>query len=496
MKRLLFMFALLLALPSIVSALPTDIVPLQDWSYDFLEHLAAKGALPGQTAREFTGERLYTRQEIAEFAALPVDDTRLTASESGLLRQLRIRFRQDSELLSATRLPAGKLEPKTEQLTLAGFLRGRFTVGPDSEHVADKIYRATLLSPVGTKGVVGFGFTDQAKETSLKPERITDLNKFFLQFNGSKGRLEIGRDARRWGPGYTGAMTLSDTAPNFDFLDGSWDFHVGRLGWFRFEQFMTTFDENSKRNYFMARRLEKEVNPRLNFSLIEGFMATSLPQAHLLVLPFYLYQHEIADNDRNFNYFAGANISIQPTRNTQLYGDLIIDDITGPFGFNQGRVERKIGYLVGGRVKDLFHNGRTDLRVEYAFTDTSHLGGTYWHYNPQVALFHDGLPVGHPIGPGARQIFARVDHQLSSRMTAIASFSVTDHRETDPPQINPTAPIPIERTTRGDLYLAYDLNRALALSLRVSPIRVENAAHVAGVTTDETPVEFAATVAF
>jgi hypothetical protein len=265
-------------------------------------------------------------------------------------------------------------------------------------------------------------------------------------------------------------MLLSDNAPGLFQLNGRKTFSLGFLGHsYTFEQFAATLNEPGGRRYVVARRLSRPFGRRAGMSISEAIKSSStrdLPLA--LILPLYVYNHTVFTDEekaRTVNYLAGGDIWYAPSRAVQMYGDLVIDDITTPFGLGYS-VPRKIGYLLGLHFPAM-NRGRTDVRIEWALTDgekpgsTLHEGGTYIHRNPSLSWYIDGLPMGHPMGTNRRGPFVRVQHRFGRRLTTIGEWE-------DERQWRATPAIGDRR--RALLYTAYDLRPDRSLGLRVERI--------------------------
>lgn len=459
---------------------PYDIVPRGDWSYDLLARWAARGLLPdGRAAREFHGDEPLTRQAMAALVIqLAEQPQALPAGDGALLAHLVQAFRP--EIQRARRDPDALLRALTPPVAAAGASSlarpvGRLT-GFGLARLSDRsndgaafrgVYRGAGVLSLDRRVLAALSLTNERQLYSTDPNAFPVLEQYLVRWHSGFGDWEVGKGGRRWGPGWNGTMLVSDNAPSIFQLDWKIRFSLGFLGHdYTFEQFAGTVDDEGGRRYIVSRRLSRPFGRRAGASISEGIKSAStrdFPVA--LILPFYAYNHLVftdAEKARTVNYLVDGDLWYAPSDSVQLYGDLVVDDITTPLGLGYS-VPRKIGYQLGLHLPRLNH-GRTDVRLEWALTDgekpgsSVHEGGTYIHRNPSLSWFHDGLPIGHPMGTNRRGPFARVRHRFGRRFTAIGEWE-------DERQWRPTPVVGDRR--RAMLYGAYDLRPDLSLSLRV-----------------------------
>jgi hypothetical protein len=266
-------------------------------------------------------------------------------------------------------------------------------------------------------------------------------------------------------------MLLSDNAPGFLALRGEALLKLGFLGNWRLVQTAGTFNETGGRKYVVARRFSRMFGRRFGLSLSEAIKTNTTRDLHFaLFLPLYGYGKILDSDVRNserLNYLANIDALYSFGRVVAVYGDFLLDDVTAPFSLGPVDVARKIGYLVGVQVNPNRNNDRTEIRLEYAFTDGNTPGftpegGTYWHRNPDLAWYHDRLSMGHRIGRNRRGPFARVRHRFGTRVTGIVEWE-------DENQFRATPVVGDRR--RLTLYGAYDLRSDRSLALRVDRLR-------------------------
>lgn len=451
-------------------AAPYDLVPRGDWTYDVLARWAAKGLI-GYAAREFHGDEPLTREAMARIVAgiaarpesLPSGDTLLLAN---LVREFEPELRRAGHDPAALRRALTAAAAPRPVIRGTGYGLARLGASSEDGGTVRGGYRAAGLASPSDRLLGAVSLTNERQLRNTHSSAFPILEHYLVRLHTGFADWELGKTSRRWGPGWNGTMLLSDDAPALFQLDGKKQLSLGFLGHdYTFEQFIATLDDTGGRRYIVARRLSRPFGRRLGVSISEGLKSSTTKNLPLaLIMPLLLWQNALfSENEsaRQLNYIAGADLWYAPSDAVRIYGDLVIDDVTSPFGgFN---VPRKIGVLAGIHLSRL-NQGRTDVRLEWAFTDGEdpesrvREGGTYIHRDPTLSWFHDGLPIGHRMGQNRRGPFARVRHRFGGRFTAIGEWE-------DERQFRPTPPVGARR--RAVLYGACDLRADRSVALRV-----------------------------
>lgn len=246
-----------------------------------------------------------------------------------------------------------------------------------------------------------------------------DTNRLLLQKGyvkiGSGGlELEAGRDANWFGPGYRGALTLSNNAKNFDLiklsspepLDVAW---VKRyLGDFKYAVIFSRFNEtgtgtNLRQPYFIGIKLALKPKPWFeiggNFVRQEGgpgFSGSTSIQDFIFG----------GGNTNKNNTIAGIDLRFRLPwlRDSEIYGEYVGEDSALFWPFIES-------YLAGFYVPRLTASGRDDFRFEYfwgnqlLYTDGKFPNG----------YTYEGMSPGHSQGGGAQEFFIRYSHWFSVR---------------------------------------------------------------------------------
>jgi hypothetical protein len=237
------------------------------------------------------------------------------------------------------------------------------------------------------------------------------LNRGYLKLGGAGAELEVGRDENWLGPGYRGALTLSNNASNFDQIKLSspelvrshylWDLKYALLV-SRFEKTLT--DGVERQPYLVAGKLSMKPNANSEFGINLGRQVGG-PGVN----------NSFGDMMRgiiggtgadNSNSVAGIDLRFRLPwlRNAELYGEYSGEDSALFWPIVES-------YLAGFYIPRLTDSGRDDLRFEYfrgnqiLYTNGTFPEG-YLHYN---------LPIGDSQGGGAQEFFLRYSHWFSVR---------------------------------------------------------------------------------
>jgi len=456
----------------------TDLVPLGDWTYDAMVSLAADGLVPGAPARIFEGDRLFSRIEVARAVASIIESSEgkeLGFKETALIEHLVSGLKP--ELMQVAPQAVQKWSERTTGISLPtggeAFLLG-YARGIAAEDTGDDGDDGRLTVPYRISGFLNlssrvFGIAtlaDKEEKFFREPRRGPDLDKAFIRGFDRNFVWSVGREYLNWGPAYTGSLILSENSPAFLQICGSKDINFGRLfGKVKVTQFASTFEDNDQTLYLFGRRYEKRLSSRWHAGISETAKTSITPNPLILVMPFYLYQHVFNEVDEEFNTLYAADLSYRTGSGFQIYGELVIDDITAPRIFGERRTRpRKTGYTFGFYAPKVFGDERlSTFRAEYIFVDRLTYEATRPAF-PQLAYTHDGDIIGHPIGPNAKALYLRGERYLSDRFSVIAEY--LNRSQTDPG--------PPERDLRRilSLMLAYDAAPDKSIALRVAPYEI------------------------
>lgn len=299
-----------------------------------------------------------------------------------------------------------------------------------------------------------------------RPDAFNGVGEAFATYTGRRNlQISAGWMNERWGGAYRGGIQVSDTAPPRPGLQVQFPFSLGHaLGRYRFTQFQQVYRNAGNTVTFGGRRIEHPVGDRVDVGISEAFVANRLRSPAIAVLPYYAYQrlfiHDNSKEPNEFNYTVSADITVRPNPRDplqRLYGSIVIDDIQAPKGLGLNyKVPRKIGYSVGaaGRLKST----GTDVVVEYMHADAT----TYTKVEAgreSLGWFYDGLPLAHPAGPNANELFVRLGQSFGPHW----DVAVSGLRRV---RVSESLPAPNARSV--DASVTYHLDPRTSIGLRYS----------------------------
>ena len=237
------------------------------------------------------------------------------------------------------------------------------------------------------------------------------LNTGYLKVGGEGLELELGRDENWLGPGYRGALTLSNNPRNFDLIKLSspepvqsrylWDLKYDLI-LSRFEKTVT--DGAERQPLLIAAKLsfKPSENSELGFNLGRQVGGPGVNNSFGDTM-----RGLIGGTGRdNSNSVAGIELRFRFPwlRNSELYGEYSGEDAASFWPIVES-------YLAGFYIPRLTEGGRDDLRFEYfRGNQILYTNGTF----PEGYLRY-GLPLGDSQGGGAQEFFLRYSHWFSVR---------------------------------------------------------------------------------
>jgi hypothetical protein len=470
-RNLVVVVSLFFAAVLVCHALPTassDQVPIENWTYNALSHLAAKGLVPGMPAQRFDGDWQYNREQMAGFVLKTGQSSGPAMSEDdrALLSRLAAEYEPEIRVIAGdAAFEALKPYAEARAAILAGDYEARAVRSNGDDHLIG-IYDAAGF------GLSGRYLTADVTVSNLRRQRDGDafsiLDTAFVKGKTPNWEWEVGKDYLWWGPGYSGSLALSDNSPSFPMLrlakDVDFGWYVGNV---KISQFIGTFDDGGDRFYLVGRRWEKRFSKKLHVGLNETAKMSKAPNPLIFILPsIYLYEHiYLEDTDANFNAFLSIDASYQPSRRFEGYFDFLIDDMNAPSFLRNGNFHRprKIGFLLGGYWTDILRDGSTDLRVEYIFTDPETYGATRPEF-PQLAYTQDGFVIGHQVGGNSSAVFIRLDRRFGTKWAGAASYLGRVAQDS-------TGPNPSNNHTIN-LLLVRDLSPSFSLTARYESLKL------------------------
>jgi len=472
-----------------------EVVSGDDLTYDLLRGLAARGRLPGYTARDFAGEseQLFTRWQIGQIlkAALEAEENALPSWEAGSLWSLRTLlpwYRRELEAAGVD-YPAvrqtltARLEEEENAGRSAWFAsglgEGRVGFGPQG--ATDGRFVASLGGGLHERVGAWLTLTNERDDAAAgwRPRQTVKRLLATVELS-AKDRLVVGRDILRWGPGYRSSLLLSDHSGPFDLIRYERD-RLRILGRsFYFTQFFTTYREAGHRRWITGRRFATSLGSRAEIAYSEALKMQSAHQVwpSQVLVPIYMAERypfhifpELQRPERQSNLLASVEVSARAAPTAAVHFQWLLDDLT-----TNHPVPRKIGWQLGGHWWPERPGQGPDCRLEYTFIDP----GVYEHRQPGAVWFHQGRVMGHPAGPDSRDLYLRVRQELgpADDVTLIyqwGQYGRSLHPTPEQPQQAP------EWETLWSLAYGRDVTPHLSVGARYLQHRQRNAGQVHGV---------------
>ena len=251
------------------------------------------------------------------------------------------------------------------------------------------------------------------------------LNRGYLKVGGEALELEVGRDENWLGPGYRGAMTLTNNARNLDFikLSSPEPFQVTWLSWLGSIKYAlivsqldrTVTDGQERQPWFYALKLSlkpaRNVEIGFNLGRMQGGQGTDNSAR--------AWVNGLVGGTSNDNSKANAGFDgryrIPWLLNTELYGELSGCDAAAFWPIVES-------YLAGIHIPMLTADGKNELRFEY-FRGNNILStsGTF-----PTGFLYDNMPFGHSQGGAVEDYFARYVHWFDARNNVALEYIYTE----------------------------------------------------------------------
>ena len=464
----LVFFSLASTVPSSVWALASNNIPLDSPVYGYLEKLVGFGLITS----DVKGLKPFSKAEASRLLAESEENLAVhNMADAGFAAEIMQRLHEllprefslrkepdrapffDYNPLSAARLRyvyldgiprsynrqvfirggqsafgfiGGKLRPDSD----AGILSQSGTEGtPLVENNEGVIYRR------GSNGELRWSMEAYLKDkASLLIEPLVlashDSNQFVLQkgyikIGGGGLELEVGRDANWFGPGFRGALTLTNNAQNFDIIklsspepvDVRWVKHY--LGALKYALILSRFDETGsgstlRHPYFIGIKLAVKPRPwyevGINFVRQEGgpgFSGSSSLRDAIFGGGTTNHNNTIAGIDLRFR--------IPWLRNSEVYAEYAGEDSAAFWPIVES-------YVAGFYIPRLTSSGKDDFRFEFFYGNPM----LYTDFKFPAGYVYNGMTPGHSQGGSALEFFTRYSHWFSPRNNVALEYFHTD----------------------------------------------------------------------
>jgi hypothetical protein len=391
-------------------------VPVGSWVYTALERLEAEGVIRSG----LLATRPVTRIEAARLVREAADNMaagRLGGFSTRLLKRLESEFR--AELAGA--LPETYLKPMDRAVfryVNAGKGSAALDVNNRGGEFAEGSNFRLSASGMGTLfGGVSLYLNPEIRyaPTTGAGEIDVDVVEGYGSLTLYNIELTTGREALWWGPGYHGALLMSDNAEPFDLVRLAnpapyvlpWVF--GRLGPASFTAFATRLDDDRviARPYLAGLRAEFRPLPALGIGLSRTaiFGGDGRPVDAGTIWDVFMARDE-DEPDGPGNQLASVDLTAAmpwPLQPMLLYAEAGGEDEAG---FLPSKAAYLAGVYLPGILPGVTGLENIEVRAEYA---DNYIGGKsgYWyqHYIYGSGYTYRGDMIGHHMGSEAEGLF-------------------------------------------------------------------------------------------
>ena len=310
-------------------------------------------------------------------------------------------------------------------------------------------YVTTLLPKVHGQVSDNFAFSTDIAYRFLYGEQFDDLfpdeasyvqsegdllNKTaidaYLKFKLPWFELQIGQDNLRWGPGYHGALIVSENPISMDMMKLQATYK--HITFSAFTGILEDTNPEINLKYLSGHRIEGYLWNRLGLGFSEVVVYGNRFEPGYLN-PVTVYLASAANIERGDSRATGTGdnvlISVDSRLrlidNLEIYGELMVDDGNPAAEFHNW--DTKFGILGGIYATDPFGIPDTDLHAEYAFINQY----AYTHENPVNVYKHFTSVIGHHIGSDADNLWIELRHRFTDKLESTLTYELERHGEGD-----------------------------------------------------------------
>jgi hypothetical protein len=301
---------------------------------------------------------------------------------------------------------------------------------------AEATYRIVGAWAIDAHTLLEVVWSDARRRAGENPSAFSAVPYAMLTLQAGFVRGQIGYGTLRWLGGYSGGTLVNDEMPPVPHAAVQFPVRIPLLGEWRFEQFLSQFEQDGASTWWGARRLERDFGAQWTIALAEAFKALQLPNgAASQIVPYYLYQKWYSNSQRQsgwFNYLAEVGVVYKPDARNRLYLFWLMDDLRAPTAFGGSSITpRKVATLIGAR---LYPAPNTRVILELVRSDGTPTGGVYDNSNHprRYAYYYKDLPMGHPIGANRVGLYARAEHEAGRWLYAVDYTSLRRFHEYRP----------------------------------------------------------------
>lgn len=233
-------------------------------------------------------------------------------------------------------------------------------------------------------------------------------------------RLEMGRDALHWGPGFYNNLTLNRQAVPYNYF--LVDLVFGPLRVISFYGKLEIDSVGSKiysdgRRHLYGHRYELALgNATFGMSEIQVIYNNNNPWLLVPIFPQFMEKGNYTERSNNGALAFDANYRL--FRLARVYGEFYLEDLDSPIAVVENEyLNSQWALMLGIQISHDFVIGHQKIELgsvfEYARVDQR----VYTHYEPNEGqIANAGYPLGHPLGPNSQSIDWMVYSRLNEAL--------------------------------------------------------------------------------
>lgn len=227
-------------------------------------------------------------------------------------------------------------------------------------------------------------------------------------YNYSWLRLELGRDAMHWGPGYYNNLTLNRQAIPYNYFSAYLDFGLFRVVSFysklRIDSANVYTHKNDTRNLY-GHRYELSVgNATIAVNELQLIYNENNSWLFAPVVPLFIEKGNYSEN--NNNGAISFDASYRFGRFARVYGEFFLDDMDSPIAVVKSKfLDSEWAWMIGAQISHDFFMKSSFLQLGSVIEISRIEQLVYTHYaSYQGQMANAGFPLGGPLGPNSRTI--------------------------------------------------------------------------------------------
>ena len=437
-------FIVLLSLHK-VWALESPSLPVHHGAYEVLERLKTRGVFPTLLLGTKPLSRYSLSLPLVDILSrINQEEVSRVILEPGVqedLHRLLQEFQEEVDVLekgSKHRFYSYTIaDPLSLELTYASFSRDgvRLRENHQGDFFRDGFNKQLKFRSRGTIGKYLSWFISP-KITVNGDGAVFRLEEGLIKLGFKNIELGFGRESLWWGPGYHGALLLSNNALPLDLIRAGsrqpfrLPYFLEALGYWKLTTFVAQLEEGRAVPHakLVGLRIDYLPFPFLEFGVSRITQWGGKGRPNIPFLDFF----ELYFSDPNMsgifevNELASGDVKIRLPSLPWIQGGEVYSEVGGEdeTGFHP----TKLGYLVGLYFTGLLEQPTLDFRVEYANNHVPGFPNIWYNHSVYTSGYtHKGVVLGHHMGSDAESIFFQLSKDLSEGFSLRFSFDQERH---------------------------------------------------------------------